>query len=83
MSTTLQQDSAFTTLRMLKWLRSDLKENQTEFWSRFGVTPSQGSRYEQGMCMSSPLVILLSLYVDAKVNDVDLLVARSHAETFG
>nr|WP_315468991.1 hypothetical protein [uncultured Undibacterium sp.] len=68
--------SSMPTAHKLKWLRRKLKENQTEFWSRFGVTQSQGSRFEQGMCMQSPLAILLTLYIESKVNDDDLMVAR-------
>lgn len=68
--------SNMPTAHKLKWLRRKLKENQTEFWSRFGVTQSQGSRFEQGMSMQSPLAILLTLYIESKVNDDDLMVAR-------
>jgi hypothetical protein len=70
--------STLTLLYRLKWLRIDLNENQTEFWLRFGVTQSQGSRFEQGMDMPSPLIILLALYLDGKLSDADLLTVRSH-----
>ena len=69
-----------STAHKLKYLRSNLNENQTEFWSRFGVTQSQGSRFEQGMGMQSPLIILLTLYVESKISDSDLMVARSNSK---
>jgi len=71
--------SSLSTAHKLKWQRLKLNENQTEFWSRFGVTQSQGSRFEQGMGMQSPLAILLTLYFDAKVSDYDLMIARKNA----
>ena len=68
-----------TVLRTPRKLRHDLHENQTVFWSRFGITQSQGSRYEQGMNMSLQLIILLSLYVDGKLTDEDLWMAKESA----
>lgn len=70
-----------TVLHTPRKLRHDLNENQTVFWSRFGVTQSQGSRYEQGMNMSLQLIILLSLYVDGKLTDEDLWMAKESANT--
>ena len=57
------------------WLRRHLCESQTLFWSRFGVTQSQGSRYEQGGDMPMPVALLLLLYVGMHVSDTDLLEA--------
>ncbi len=37
--------------------------NQSEFWSRFGVTQSGGSRYESGRNIPKPLKTLMWLYV--------------------
>jgi transcriptional regulator with XRE-family HTH domain len=35
--------------------------NQTEFWSKFGVTQSGGSRYESGRHMPKPLRMLMAV----------------------
>ena len=49
--------------------------NQTEFWARFGVTQSGGSRYESGRNIPKPLAILLWLHRSGKVTDKDLAEA--------
>ena len=54
-------------------------ENQTRFWSRFGVTQSRGSRFELGMEIPAPVSILLKLYLNGIINDEDLSSARSEA----
>ena len=54
-------------------------ENQTRFWSRFGVTQSRGSRFELGMEIPAPVSILLKLYLNGVINDEDLVGARSEA----
>ena len=46
--------------------------NQTEFWSRYGVTQSGGSRYESGRNIPKALAILMSLHRAGKVTDKDL-----------
>ena len=46
--------------------------NQLEFWTKFGVTQSGGSRYESGRSMPRPLNILIWLYDAGKINDQDL-----------
>ena len=46
--------------------------NQTEFWKRYGVTQSGGSRYESGRNIPKPLGILLWLHQSGKVTDKDL-----------
>lgn len=54
-----------------------LKEgvNQKDFWSRYGVTQSGGSRYESGRNIPKPLGILLYLHRSGKVTDKDLAEA--------
>lgn len=42
-------------------LRADLGMNQTEFWSRVGVTQSGGSRYESGRLPPKPVQMLVAL----------------------
>ena len=54
-------------------------ENQTRFWSRFGVTQSRGSRFELGMEIPAPVSILLKLYLNGVINDEDLVGVRSEA----
>ncbi len=46
--------------------------NQSEFWTRYGVTQSGGSRYESGRNIPKPLAILLWLHQSGKVADKDL-----------
>ncbi|WP_371868712.1 hypothetical protein [Pseudoduganella ginsengisoli] len=68
--------SSFTSLPFpdqLRWLRRHQCENQTAFWSRFGVTQPQGSRYEQGCDIPEPVVLLLRLYIGMHISDRDLL----------
>lgn len=54
-------------------------ENQTRFWSRFGVTQSRGSRFELGMDIPAPVSILLKLYLNGVINDEDLSNVQSEA----
>jgi len=44
-----------------KTLRTKLRMNQTEFWSRIGVTQSGGSRYEGGRQAPEPTRIVVDL----------------------
>ncbi|MCK9381768.1 MAG: hypothetical protein M0P95_11995 [Sulfuritalea sp.] len=46
--------------------------NQKDFWARYGVTQSGGSRYESGRNVPKPLAILLWLHKSGKVTDKDL-----------
>ena len=47
--------------------------NQSDFWKRYGVTQSGGSRYESGRSIPKPLGILLWLHQSGKVTDQDLV----------
>lgn len=53
MATTKQPD--------YKTLRTKLRMNQTEFWSRVGITQSGGSRYEGGRPAPEPTRIVVDL----------------------
>lgn len=44
-----------------KLLRSRLRMNQSDFWSRISVTQSGGSRYESGRNLPKPVRVLLHL----------------------
>lgn len=41
--------------------RESLNLNQSNYWSRFGVTQSGGSRYESGRQMPRPVIRLLHI----------------------
>ena len=49
--------------------------NQKDFWSRYGVTQSGGSRYESGRNIPKPLAILLWLHRSGNVTEKDLAEA--------
>lgn len=70
-----EETSTLLGAKDIKALRKTLRQTQAEFWSRFGVTQSRGSRFEKGFCLPTPVAILLELYVEKKVNDADLMAA--------
>lgn len=47
-------------------------ENQTDFWKRFGVTQSGGSRYETGRQIPLPTRVLLVLYAGGTISEEQL-----------
>ena len=55
--------------------RKKANVNQSDFWKRYGVTQSGGSRYESGRNIPKPLGILLWLHQSGKVTDKDLVDA--------
>ncbi|MFC0133221.1 transcriptional regulator [Massilia eurypsychrophila] len=57
----------------LRQFRISKRESQATFWARFGVTQSSGSRFETGLGVPPPVALLVKLYVNGKVSDVDLL----------
>ena len=59
--------------------RKALGLNQKDFWARFGVTQSGGSRYESGRAIQRPLRMLLCLHKDGKISDKDLAAAQRQA----
>jgi transcriptional regulator with XRE-family HTH domain len=67
-------------------LRRKLRLNQSEFWSKVGVTQSGGSRYETGRRMPRPVRELLRLVhvegiVLAKAKGDDLVVGAHLRKT--
>eukprot|EP01037_Dinobryon_pediforme_P026137 gene26137-28550_t len=58
-----------------KNLRTNKNENQTQFWRRFGVTQSRGSRFEKGEDVPMSVAMLIELYFQEKVSDSDLISA--------
>lgn len=56
--------------------------NQSDFWSRIGVTQSGGSRYESGRRVPKPVQILLDLaYAPPKAMQKTFLRLRPEAVT--
>jgi transcriptional regulator with XRE-family HTH domain len=53
-------------------LRKSAGMNQTEFWKKFGVTQSGGSRYESGRSMPKPLKVLVQAWLEKLVDDATL-----------
>lgn len=53
-------------------IRQKSNLSQINFWKRYGVTQSGGSRYESGRNLPKPLAILLWLHRSGKVTDKDL-----------
>ena len=81
----------FPQLSNIRDIRKKLGLNQSEFWSKIGVTQSGGSRYESGRNMPKPVRELLRLVhierVDLeKVNGRDYnllkLLKEQEAETY-
>ena len=50
--------------------------NQSEFWMKFGVTQSGGSRYESGRNIPAPLKMLMWLLDADRITDKDLADAK-------
>lgn len=50
--------------------------NQQDFWSRFGVTQSGGSRYESGRNVPTPAAMLIWLRETGTVDDETLQSAK-------
>lgn len=48
-------------LKTVLELRKSLGLNQTEFWTKIGVTQSGGSRYENDRAMPKPVLLLLEI----------------------
>lgn len=79
-SSTARKRNGSTSQEALRAYRRVMLENQTQFWARFGVTQSRGSRFESGMEIPPPVAILLRLYFNGVINDGDLLGAQANSE---
>lgn len=60
------------TLANPKDLRTATGANQSDFWKRFGVTQSGGSRYESGRNMPTPLKVLVQANIDGIIDEATL-----------
>lgn len=67
-------------LANLEAYRRSRGETQTEFWTRFGVTQSGGSRYETGRAMPMPTAMLVQAFADGVVDDKVLALLRRKAD---
>ena len=83
-ATHIGDQQIMTTKSKLKPLPKDLAEfrkngglSQGDFWSRYGVTQSGGSRYESGRNMSVPLKLLVRLHLSGVISDDQLMAARA------
>lgn len=68
-----------TSLADLTAFRKSLDENQTEFWARFGVTQSGGSRYESGRALPKSVALLVLAFAHNLLDDEKLLALNRDA----
>lgn len=71
-----KKDNPLTDLRAYRMSRN---ANQTEFWGRFGVTQSAGSRYESGRELPAPTAMLVLAFADGLINEIALARLRKIA----
>jgi hypothetical protein len=62
---------------LIRDLRYVMHENQTQFWQRFGVTQTQGSRFERGRSIPLPVLLLIRLYLLRIIGDDHLHTVRA------
>lgn len=55
--------------------------NQSDFWRRFGVTQSGGSRYESGRHVPLPTAMLIWLQQSGRITEKDLTDAMKAVKT--
>ena len=65
-------DEAMDDTRMIRDMRYLMGESQAEFWRRFGVSQTRGSRFEQGAPIPQSVLMLLRLYLLSVIDDRDL-----------
>lgn len=63
---------AKVSIENVRALRESLGINQASFWSKFGVTQSGGSRYENGRNIPKPIKVLLQANIDGTLDDAML-----------
>lgn len=57
-------------------IRRARNENQSQYWTRLGVTQSAGSRYENERDLPEPTAILLALFETGVVSEQDIATAK-------
>jgi transcriptional regulator with XRE-family HTH domain len=60
----------------IRQIRRRASLTQFEYWSRFGVTQSGGSRYETMRAIPMPTAMLIWLHESGRITDQDLVAAR-------
>lgn len=66
-------------LKDLRAYRESLGENQTDFWNRFGVTQSGGSRYESGRSLPPSVAMLVIAFFDGLLDEEALSKLQKRA----
>jgi transcriptional regulator with XRE-family HTH domain len=59
-------------LTQVRDLRQRHKLSQSDFWPRFGVTQSGGSRFERGRSLARPVALLIQLWRSGDISDAQL-----------
>ena len=59
-----------------KATRTARRESQETFWSRFGISQSCGSRFENGENPPFPIYLLLHFYIEGQITDRQLADLR-------
>lgn len=62
---------------LIRDFRQVMRENQTAFWRRFGVTQTRGSRFERGKDVPLTVLMLMRLYLRHMIDDADLQAVRA------
>lgn len=62
---------------LIRDYRQVMRENQTAFWRRFGVTQTRGSRFERGKAIPLTVLMLMRLYLRRVIDDADLAAVRA------
>lgn len=60
----------------IRQIRRRAALTQLEYWSRFGVTQSGGSRYETMRAVPQPTAMLIWLHEAGRITEQDLAEAR-------
>ena len=78
------QKKAVAALSDLKAYRTTQEMNQADFWNRYGVSQSAGSRFEcRQRSLSSPMAMLMALHHMGVISDEDLARAGAVAAELG
>lgn len=67
-------------LALIGDIRRQRNENQSNFWKRFGVTQSGGSRYESGRPIPKPTALLIAAWMQGDIKDEALNKLHSVVE---
>lgn len=67
----------------LRAYRVSRNENQTQFWTRFGVTQSGGSRYESARPLPHPVALLIIAFAEGYLSDDQLIALGKAARIIG